>query len=301
LHNREQQQQHVLHSGELGRGAAEFQERSSSGRQCELNMVRRSGSRLPIAAATVALVLAAMLFVYRQHTLVERAQEDVAYFFNPTPERAFEYGLKHFDATVPQEYDIVRAQYFFSEALKKSSDFPLAHYELARIAFLQSEFPLALDLVDQEFTSNPKPPPYVYYVRALIEGYMTDYADAEKDYETYFKITPANWAGINDYSWVLLKDDLPEGAHAALSWGLKQWPNNAWLLSNDATALYELGRYSEAAAMAKKAVPAVNALTEADWLVAYPGNDPQIARQGLDNFKTTTQENLTKILAKANH
>jgi len=257
-------------------------------------------ARLTLAVAIVLLCLAAAFFVYRQHALVEKAQENIAYFFNPTAARAYDYGVRHFDALTPQEYDVERARYFFTEALKHDPKYPMANYELARIAFLQSNFPLALYIIGQEFAVNPHPTPATYYVRALIEGYMGNYTSAEKDYETYFKVTPANWAAINDYSWVLLKDDLPGGAHAALSWGLNQWPQNAWLLANDATALYELGRFSEAAAVAKKAVPSVNALTVGDWLTAYPGNDPLIAQEGLDNFKKTTQENLAKILAKSN-
>ena len=251
-----------------------------------------------MAVAILAVCAALLLFVWRQHALIERIEENIAYFFYPTPERAFAYGEKHFDALSPQEYDVQRAQYFFLQALAHDQNLPLAHYELARIAFLHSDFPYAFSQVNQEFAVNKQPPPQVYYVRALIEGYMADYTDAEKDYEVYFKITPANWAAINDYSWVLLKDNLPQGAAAALSWGLKQWPENAWLLTNDATALYEMGRYSDAAVVAKKAVPAVNALTVDDWLIAYPGNDPLVADTGLENFKKSSQENLQKILAK---
>ena len=126
---------------------------------------------------------------------------------------------------------------------------------------------------------------------------MGDYLGAASDYETYFKVTPANWAGINDYSWVLLKADLPEGALAALDWGLKRWPENAWLLNNRATALFELGRYDEAKITAQKAKIAVDALTPEIWTNAYPGNDPLVAPQGLDEFKRASQENLNKILA----
>src|SRR6185503_4009828 len=97
--------------------------------------------------------------------------------------------------------------------------------------------------------------------------------------------------GINDYSWVLLKADLPEAAHNALSWGLTQWPDNPWLLQNEATALYELGRFKEAAQAAAKAKVGVEKLTTEDWLIAYPGNDPAIAPQGLAQFKKATEEN----------
>jgi len=249
--------------------------------------------------AIAIVCVAAIFFSYRQHTLLEHIQENVLYFLDPTAERAFSYGLRHFDALDPKEYDVRRANYFFSEAAAIDPKYPLVHHELARIAFLSGDFPRALGFINTEFIANPKPDPSSYYVRALIEGYMNDYASAAADYETYFKVAPVNWAALNDYSWVLLKLNFPDAAHQALSFGLKQWPDNAWLLANDATALYELGRFSEAATVAKKAVPAVQALTVDDWLIAYPGNDPLIAQTGLDNFKKTTQENLAKILAKS--
>ncbi len=118
---------------------------------------------------------------------------------------------------------------------------------------------------------------------------------AAADYEKYFTLAPANWAAINDYAWVLLKADLPEAAHEALVWGLQEWPENAWLLNNQATALYELGRYEEARAVAEQAVVAIEKLSQEDWLNSYPGNDPKVADLGLATFKQAAAENLVKI------
>jgi tetratricopeptide (TPR) repeat protein len=259
----------------------------------------RTKNLLLYAGVAVFCVFAVVLFANRHQVFIQDLGEDISYHFDPTPERAFAYGMRHFNALSPQEYDIDRATYFYRLTIESDPKFPMVHHELARIAFLKGSYSLALNLIDEEMQMNPHADPSTYYVKALIEGYLEHYADAAKDYEHYFKITPANWAGINDYSWVLLKANRAADAHRALTWGLKQWPDNAWLLSNDATALYELGRYSEAAVVAKKAVPAVEALTVGLWLNAYPGNDPLIAQTGLDAFKKTTQENLTKILAKA--
>lgn len=258
----------------------------------------KKNKQLHIAAALAMLCFAGIFFGVRQHIILERVQEDLLLYINPTAERAYSYGLRHFEAVTPEEYDVNRAEYFFRKAEEIDPKYPMVHYQLARIAFLSSYFHTALDLVQVEFSINKNPPSKVYYVRALIEGYMGNYPAAESDYQAYFKLEPANWAAINDYSWVLLKDNLPADAHEALAFGLKEWPQNAWLLVNDATALYEMGHYAEAAEVAKKAIPAVKALTPAVWLIAYPGNDPLIAQTGLDNFKQSSQENLRKILAK---
>src|SRR5882724_11995884 len=126
---------------------------------------------LQILIAVLMLCAVAALFGIRQHRLVERTQENIAFFFDPTAARAFAYGERHFDAIASQEYDVDRANYFFTEALKADPKYPMANYELARIAFLQSSFQLALYSIDQEFAVNPHPIPATYYVRALVEGY----------------------------------------------------------------------------------------------------------------------------------
>src|SRR5262249_36919444 len=103
--------------------------------------IRKNTAWLQYSAALLLLIAAAALFVYRQHALLERVGENVAFFFDRAPERAFSYGEKHFDARNPQEYDIERAKYFFFEALRHDPKYPMAHYQLARIAFLKSDFP----------------------------------------------------------------------------------------------------------------------------------------------------------------
>jgi tetratricopeptide (TPR) repeat protein len=249
--------------------------------------------------ACALLILAAVIAWEFFGFSFQHIREDIAYHFDHDPADLFAIGERHFDAHDPAQYDLPRAIKFFDRTIDLDPSYPNVHHELGRIAFLKSDFPTALMLMDQEFEMNPNPSPATYYVRALIEGYMKNYTAAAQDYEQYFKVTPANWAGINDYSWVLLEADRPKDALAALEWGLAQWPGNAWLLTNEATALYELGRYSEAKKIATEAQAAVDGLTVDIWLNAYPGNDPMVAGQGLQQFKDATHANLEKILAKA--
>lgn len=214
----------------------------------------------------------------------------------PTDERFFNYGVRHFDARIAGQYDVKRAYSLFTQLRARNAGFPYVHHELSRLEFLAGRFDSALAYINEEIIRHGEDEPNTYYMRALIRGYMKDYAGAAADYETYFKMTPANWAGINDYSWILLEAGHPDGAYEALEWGLKEWPGNAWLLANQATALYELERYEEAKKVAIEAKVAVEALTVAEWLNAYPGNDPLVAQDGLRQFKDATETNLAKIL-----
>ncbi len=229
-----------------------------------------------------------------------RAEEFVMMRVDASAERAYLYGKRHFDAHEPDLYDIPLALSYFEHAYTLDREMPLVRHELARIAFLQDDMPRALEYINGEIAENPEPSPASYYVRGLIKAFTEDYAGAAEEYEIYFKIAPANWAAINDYAWVLLKSDLPEGALAALEWGLSEWPDNAWLLNNKVTALYELGRFEEARETAKRAQESAVKVTEADWLNAYPGNDPLVAGQGLASFRAAVQENAAKVAIAAN-
>lgn len=245
---------------------------------------------------TLAVIgVLALLALYAFPHRIANAYEDAMMMLDPSVERAYAYGDRHFNAFDPDEYDVRRAERFFRMAAEMERTYPGVQHQLARIEFLRSDFPRAIVHINNEIEAHGDANPNAYYIRALIRGYLKDYMSAAADYEKFFEITPASWAAINDYAWVLLKADLPEGAIQALEWGLIEWPENPWLLHNYAIALYELGRYDEAALASERAAARVDTLTEIDWLVAYPGNDPRIARRGLEAFRASVRENQEKI------
>jgi tetratricopeptide (TPR) repeat protein len=243
-------------------------------------------------------ILLILFFAYLLGPSFEKKYYRIIFAFSHSAHDSLMRGNLHLNAINPSHYDITEAQYYLEKALELEPKMPLVRHQLGRIAFIEGNFTEALSLLDQEINLSSKPDPSSYYVRALIKGYMGDYPGAAKDYEQYFSITPATWGSINDYSWVLMKDNLPEGAHEALAWGLKQWPGNAWLLSSHAIALYELRRYAEAKESAEAALVAIDKLTPQDWLVAYPGNDPKIASVGIETLRNSVLGNLKKINEK---
>jgi tetratricopeptide (TPR) repeat protein len=155
--------------------------------------------------------------------------------------------------------------------------------------------PFDVTLLDEEIALTETPTPSAYYVRGLIKGFAGDYEGAAADYETYLRTDPTNWAAINDYAWVLLKADRPADALVAVDWGLVYWSANPWLLNSKATAHFELGQLTLANEAAERAVIAAAAITETDWLRAYPGNDPLIAPRGVAALKTAVAENMHTI------
>lgn len=222
-------------------------------------------------------------------------EESIAYYFDPTVARAFAYGERHFNARNRSGYDIERAEYFFNKAADIDPTMPYLYHELARIAFLKGDFESAMVLIDSQIERMGDAAPNSYYVRGLIRGYRGEYTNAAKDYEHFLQFYPANWAAINDYAWVLLKAGRAQEAVDATLRGLGAFPDNAWLLSTNATALYEVGHTKDALSQARAAVAAAQQVSENDWLTAYPGNDPQIAKEGIAALRTAARSNMHTI------
>lgn len=215
----------------------------------------------------------------------------------PDAERAFAYGERYFNARNRSEYNIDRAEYFFGKAADIDVTTPYLYHELARIAFLKGDFEVAMVLIDSQIKLMGDKAPNSYYIRALIEGYKGDYAASARDYEHFLKFQPTNWAATNDYAWVLLKAGKAKEAGAAVAGALEWFPDNPWLLNTYATALYETHEYAAALQAAQKASAGVAKLSEAEWLQAYPGNDPKIADRGIAAFKKAVRDNIHSITA----
>jgi tetratricopeptide (TPR) repeat protein len=221
--------------------------------------------------------------------------EDIAYRLDPSATRAFAYGERHFSASNAEAYDIDRAEYFFNQAAAKDPTIFYLYHELARISFLRGNFRTALARIDFQISMHGDETPNSYYVRGLIEGYMGKYDASIRDYEHFLRFDPRNWAGINDYAWVLLKANRPRDAVVASAGGLVQFPDNAWLLNTNAIGLYEMGLLEPARMQAHKAVVAASKVTEAEWLVAYPGNDPEVASEGIAALQRSALQNMHSI------
>ena len=221
--------------------------------------------------------------------------ERIEFALDPTAARAFAYGERHFSAQNPSDYDIDLADYYFRQAELRDPTILYLHHELARISFLRGDFPRAMEQINYQIAEHGDATPNSYYIRGLIEGFMGAYGPSAKDYEHFLTFDSHNWAAINDYAWVLLKAGRAKDAEIATADGIIYFPDNPWLLNNNATALYELKKYPEALISAQKASVAVQNLTEAQWLHAYPGNDPLIAAQGLASFKKAVGDNMHTI------
>jgi tetratricopeptide (TPR) repeat protein len=205
--------------------------------------------------------------------------------------------MEHFDPAQPELHDAAVAEYFFTQAVRLDPSYSLAYQQLARLHFLRSDFSGALTEINEAIHLQGDEYPSAFYIRGLIEGFTGDYANAANDYQHFLRLQPKSWAGSNDYAWVLMKAYRYSDAVKALETGLANYPDNAWLLNSYAIALYESGHKDAAKDVALRAKTAVQKLTPTDWSFANPGNDPAIASEGIQTFKTATLANLDIIIA----
>ena len=172
---------------------------------------------------------------------------------------------------------------------------PYLFHELARIAFLRGNLTHALALIDVQISLYGDTEPNSYYVRGLIEGYMGNYDAAITDYTHFLTFDSQDWAAMNDDAWVLLKAGKFQQAADITAKGLTLFPENPWLLNSRATALYELGNYSQALAVEQRASMYVGSVSQAAWLHSYPGNDPENASAGIASFTAAVAENMHRM------
>ncbi len=244
---------------------------------------------LYVAVTAIGLCIAIAAF---DRSLIEK----IDFFLHPSVEQAVRYGQKHLDTVHATEHDLQTARYFYTRASHMDPTHVGVHHQLARIEFLSGRYPEALAEVNAEIENGTHENLAAsYYLRGLIAGYMDDYASAVRDYRTYVSLNPNGWEGRTDLAWVLVKTHAYEEALRVVDDGLVRWPDNPWLLSMRATILYESGRKKEALEVMRRAQKAVEAITEAEWLRAYPGNHPSAAAVGIETLKKAARDNLAQM------
>ncbi len=267
-----------------------------------------------IAAAT-AIVMAAVWFYTPIPTTAARYAWErfhspaLALALNRTDaDLAFSLGAYYFGnqsmigAAGARPYELGKAEYAFKKALALAPTMPLAHYMLARIEFVHSNFTAALAELNEELSVNPA---YTraLYMRALTYAYRGrpgDLSLAEADFRSFIAWAPGEWAGYNDLAYVLAKEKKYEEAATVLADGIAHADGggtNPWLWNSLGVMELDLGKFSGAVSAFLKAQTLAASLTETDWQRAYPGNDPKLAAGGLEAMRSGIEKNLATARA----
>jgi tetratricopeptide (TPR) repeat protein len=208
-------------------------------------------------------------------------------------------GNQFFGGHLP--YNLTVADGFYTAALALDSKVPDAWHQRARIAFLNGNFNVARERINTQLALHGDSLMASYYIRGLIEGYSRNFPAAEKDFIHFLTWDPHNWAARNDLAWAYFSEGKFQDAAQITFDSLAENPGNPWILVSHAMTVYNLGYPKVAEGLLIQAQSAVEKLTEADWSHAYPGNNPNIAAQGLREFKQTIANNLALVHNGAEH
>lgn len=191
-------------------------------------------------------------------------------------------------------YDVEKAKNFFLQVQKLDDRYPIAHYQLARVYFIEGNFYPALSEINRELELYPDFK-RSYYVRGLIYGYMRQFDLAAADFKEFLLFKPESWAAHNDLAWIYFQMGAYDKALATVEEGLIGSPQNMWLLNSRGVALLNLGRKEEARKSLALALAIVNMTTPEQWGRSYPGNNPSIYGEGLEAMKLSIQKNIALL------
>ncbi len=194
-------------------------------------------------------------------------------------------------------YDLPKAEQYFLRATALDDTLPSAHYQLARVYFIEGRFFSALEEINKEITLYPDFK-RSHYVRGLIYGYTRVFDLAVADFREFLVFKPESWAAHNDLAWIYFQMGDYTQALATTEEGLRTTPDNMWLFNSQGVALLNLGRKDEAKESFKRALALSLNATPEQWGWSYPGNDPEIYGEGLTAMQDSIRRNLALLAAK---
>lgn len=192
-------------------------------------------------------------------------------------------------------YDLERALRAYQKALDIDPRARLAHYQIARIYFIQGNLINALKEINTEFELHPDN--YrAFYVRGLINGYLGRFGMAEKDFSAFIESASSEWAGYNDLAWVQIKLGKFKEAKSTVERAFERIPGeklrNPWLWISLGIAYLNLKEYYEAKDAFLTALKMTERMSAKYFWSAYPGNNPRHAQESFDQFRASLYFNL---------
>ena len=189
------------------------------------------------------------------------------------------------------------AQYFFLYAsyplVGKST--PYAHHQLSRTYFIQGDFDTAISEANKELEIHPEDGG-TYYILGLTYGYMNQEKKAIDSFSKYIDFNPKTWAARNDKAWLQFRIGDIDGALATIS-PVALNKNNPWVQNTLGTLFLNKKNYKGAQEAFLNAKRVADSMTEEEWGIGYPGNDPRIYNIGLSAMRKSIENNL-KLLEK---
>jgi tetratricopeptide (TPR) repeat protein len=200
-----------------------------------------------------------------------------------------------FFGEVSKLYNVTLAQFFFKNAAYPIFGRPAeyAHYQLSRTYFIQGDLYTALAEARKELEVFPYHT-RSYYILGLTFGYLNREKEAIEAFTVFIQANPNSWAARNDKAWLQFRIGDIDGALATIG-PITSDIGNPWIQNTYGTLLLNKKRYNEAREAFLHAKQITDSMTEEEWGVAYPGNDPRIYATGLNAVRTSIRNNLALL------
>ena len=243
------------------------------------------------------LLVALFVFLERQ-TLGEwwwnttNTLPEVVLFITQDPYLGVQMAEYYFDS--PEEngfYNLDKSRRLYQTVIAMDETFVSPWYQLARIAFLYSDYEQSLQYIDIYQFLAEDPRPHSLYLEGLVLGFAGDTKASLRTLQAYYIYDNSSWYIHNNLAWTYFKLGNFTAMDTVTDAGLEHHPHNPWLLMNKGLAQYNLGNQEQALYFLDASDRYARSLEPKDWSRTYPGNDPAIAPVGLAEFRSILEAN----------
>lgn len=272
-----------------------------------LYFIRAKKQLIVLIVTVVVVMMAGGIYYYKApissfvwHSF--RIIPDTALMYSKDAEIARSIGYYYFNGGA---YDLLKARNAFEKALVLDPGIPEAHYQIARIYFLNGSFNRAIIEINKEMEINPDLP-NSYYVRGLIYGYRNykgDLERAEADFKYFTELESGEWAGYNDLAWIQIKRAHFNDARDTILLAFERLheekkERNVWLWTSLGVAYLNLEDYNKAKEAFLRAQSISEKIDAQFFWAAYPGNDSRNAETSFKQFQAVLHFNLGVVHEK---
>lgn len=244
------------------------------------------------------LLLVALLVFLERQTLgvwwwdTTKTLPEVVLFITQDPYLGVQMAEYYFDS--PQDngsYDLDTARRLYQTVIAMDKTFVSPWYQLARIAFLHSEYEQSLQYINTYQALAEDPRPHSLYLEGLVLGFAGDIEASLRTLQAYYTYDSTSWYIHNNLAWTHFKLGNFTAMDEITDAGLEYYPHNPWLLMNKALSQHNLGNHKQALYFLEASDTYARSLKPEDWSRTYPGNNPAIAPIGLAEFRSILEAN----------
>jgi tetratricopeptide (TPR) repeat protein len=188
-------------------------------------------------------------------------------------------------------YSTTLAEYAYAWAGFRQYPIQLLSYQRGRIAFIEGRFDTAIWFFEKEleYFSNTD---QAYYMLGLTYGYTHREFKGIEAFTTFIERHPDNWPSRNDLAWLYFRVGALEEAYRTILPAAQLYGGTPWVENTYGVMLLNKGMKKEAHDAFQRGLATLNLMTNEDWGIAYPGNDPRVYEQGLEQMKQSFLENI---------